>query len=834
MTVGHEIKHDRIHAIQDLPEPRENKTTMIGNYIKVALRNLLKSKGFSLLNIAGLAMGLATCMLMLIYIKNDLSYDRYNKNFDRIYRVDADVNFGGSNMVLAVGPEPLGPTLKRDYPEVEQYVRFHNNGGISVRRGNNNIEENRVVYVDSTLFEVFTLPMLSGNPVTALVDPNSVVITETIAKKYFNSTNVVGQTMIFNGSEPYKITGVIQDIPEQSHFNFDFFLSHSKDEQMQQGFWLSDNFNTYILLRKGADPAKLSANFDALIHKYVEPQVQQVIHASMADLKAKGNYIRYSLMPLGRIHLHSDKVAELSPNSSIEYVYIFSAIALLILLIACVNFMNLSTARSSIRAREVGIRKVLGSLRKGLILQFLSESVLLSALAMLLAIAIAWLLLPYFNHLAQRTLHLGLFTDPWMIPGLIVLMLVVGLLAGSYPAFFLSGFKPILVLKGKLASGFNNSGLRNSLVIFQFVISIVLIVGTIVIYKQMGYIRNRKLGFDRDHVLIINDCYQLGNQARTFKTAVLGLSGVKSATMTGFLPTSSDRNDNTFFKSPTLQQTGAISMQAWVIDEDYIPTLHMEIKNGRNFLRQFPSDSNGVILNEAAVKLLGWKDPVNKRLYTIKESTSNDLNSYTVIGVVRDFNFNSMRQPVTPLGLFLGQENGSLAIRINTSDMEGLVSRIGEKWKTLAPAQPFSYEFMDDDFNKIYKAEERIGKIFISFAMFAILIACLGLFGLTIYAAQQRTKEIGIRKTLGASVTNILSLLTVDFLRLVLIAFIIASPIAWWGMRKWLSGFEYRVNLSWWIFLLAGCMAVFIALLTISVQILRVANSNPVKSLKTE
>ncbi len=807
---------------------------MLKNYFKVAIRNLWKSKGFSLLNILGLAIGLATCMLILIYVRNDLSFDRYNKNFARIYRVDADIIFGGSHLVLAAGPDPLGPTLKRDYPGVEQYVRFHDRGGLMVKRGDENISENRVIYADSTLFEVFSLPMIEGNPSTALVAPHTVVITESMARKYFNSVHALGKTMIFNGSDLYRVTGVIRDIPDQSHFHFDFFLPMSQDDQSRRNFWLGGNFNTYILLRPGTDPATVASHFEEMVNRYAGPQVQQAIHSSLAELKAKGNNFGYSLMPLGRIHLYSNKVGEFEPNGSIEFVYIFSVIALFILLIACVNFMNLSTARSSLRSREVGIRKVLGSLRKALIFQFLTESILVAAASLVLAVGIAFLMMPYFNQLSRRHLRLGLFTDPWTIPGLLLLMVLVGGVAGSYPAFYLSGFRPIQVLKGKLAAGFRRSNLRNTLVVFQFFISIVLIIGTIVIDSQMDYIRHKKLGFNRDHVLIINNCYPLNDNARAFKAEVLQMSGVQDATMTGFLPTGGNRNDNSFFKSSSLDQNGAIQMQTWTIDEDYIPTLGIGISAGRNFSRQFHTDSTGVILNQAAVKLLGWSDPVNKKLYTLKQFGSQELIAYHVVGVIRDFNFNSLRKEVTPMGLFLGNNNGNLAIRINTNDISGLIGRVEHQWKIMAPGQPFSYEFMDDDFNKIYQAEERTGKIFVSFAIFAILIACLGLFGLTVYAAQLRIKEISIRKTLGASVSSILSLLSMDFLKLILIAFLVASPVAWWAMNKWLQGFAYRIGLSWWIFLSAGILAIMIALLTVSVQVIRVAATNPVNALRSE
>jgi putative ABC transport system permease protein len=807
---------------------------MIKNYLKVALRNIWKYKGYSAINIIGLAVGLATCLLILIFVMDELSYDKFNKKADRIYRVDGDIQFGGNHFILAVAPDPLGPTFKKDFPQVEQYVRFRDYGGFSVKKGNENVPESRVIYTDSTLFDVFTLPVIAGDAKTALVGPTSVVITEKIAKKYFNSTDAVGKTLTLNDTSNYKVTAVIKNIPAQSHFNFDFFLPLSSADESRKGNWLSNNFNTYIVLKEGSDPKKLETQLDAFVNKYVGPQAKQLFNLSMDEFRKMGNFDRYSLTPLTQIHLHSAKVAELGPNGNMPYIYIFSAIAIFILLIACVNFMNLSTARSSNRAKEVGVRKVLGSNKKNLVTQFLAESILISFIALLLALGIARLLLPYFNQLSGKEIALGLLSKPWLLPSLLLMVLIVGLLAGSYPSFYLSSFQPITVLKGKLASGFKSGWLRSGLVVFQFAISIVLIVGTVVIYGQLNFIRNKKLGFDRDHVLIVQNAYSLGEEAKTFRNELMNVKGIESVTMTGYLPTSDYRNDSPLFPDASLDQKTAVSMQNWYVDENYIPTLHMEIAKGRNFSDQLKTDSSAIIINEAAAKLLPFDDPINKTLYYLVSLNNKQTKQYHIVGVVKDFNFNSLRQQVTPMALFYTEQRGRVAIRFRSANISSLISQVEAKWKTIAPNQPFNYSFMDDDFKHIYQGEQRIGKIALSFSILAILIACLGLFGLVTYAAEQRTKEIGIRKVLGASVSNIVNMLSKDFLKLVLIAMLFAFPFAWWSMNKWLQDFAYRIHIDWKIFLLAGIIAVVIAIITVSSQAIKAALTNPVKNLRTE
>ncbi|PWT95527.1 MAG: hypothetical protein C5B52_17700 [Bacteroidetes bacterium] len=558
------------------------------------------------------------------------------------------------------------------------------------------------------------------------------------------------------------------------------------------------------------------------------------MHTDVKEFQNSGNYVKNSLTPLLDIHLHSNRDGELAANGSITYVYIFSAIALFILLIACVNFMNLSTARSANRAREVGIRKVLGSLRKNLISQFLIESLIFGFIALVLALLGTFLLLHWFNQLSGKQLDLGLIFQPKMLIAIISLILVVGLLAGSYPAFFLSAFQPIEVLKGKLAKGFKTSWLRNSLVVFQFAVSITLIISTIIIYNQLIFIRSKDLGFNRNKILIVEHTDFLGSRAESFKVDIQNISGIENVTMTGFLPVSGYRNSDAFFMSPALDQKSALSSQAWLVDDKYLSTFNIQLVQGRNFRKELATDSNAVLLNESAAKYLGGKDILNKKLYRIDDMATRRLKVYNVIGVVKNFNYSSLRDQVASVTIGYGTETGSIAIRLKGANESGVINQIKSKWDSYLPGQPFSYSFMDDNFNKMYFTEQQTGRIFITFAIIAILVACLGLFGLATYAAEQRKKEIGIRKVLGASTANITEMLSREFVKLVSIAALVAFPIAWFAMHKWLQDFAYRVNINWLVFLAAALIALFIALITVSFQAIKAAIANPVKALRSE
>lgn len=806
---------------------------MFKNYLKVALRNFWKNKTFSLINIIGLAIGLCCFLLIAVYVLDELSYDRFHDKAGRIYRVNSDIRFGGNELSIPQTSDMMGAALKSDYPEVEEFVRLYTNSGNKlVKKGNEYINEFRVAHADSTFFDVFTYPALAGDTKTALDEPNTVVITESTAKKYFGTKDGVGKTIETNddSSTTYKITAVIHDMPKNAHFNFDFLFS-MKNVNYQWGQYLSHNFSTYLLLKGGTDYKGFEKKFLQYIDKYVLPQARQYMQInSMKDFENAGNKLAYSLIPLTDIHLHSDRSFEISPSGNIQYVYIFSAIALFILALACINFMNLTTARSASRAREVGIRKVLGTQRKNLMVQFLTESTLMVVFSLVIAIGITYFVLPVFNSISGKTMSMEILFSPLILPLLMALPFIVGALAGSYPAFYLSFFKPIEVLKGRLSSGRGNGRLRSSLVVFQFATAIILIVGTIVVYSQLNYIQQKDLGFKKDQVLIIDDAYALNAKIESFKNEMLQQPGVISGTISSYLPVSqSSRNDNSYSKDAVVDSKNGFNMQSWTVDYDYLQTMGMDIKSGRNFSKDFGTDTSAIIINETAAKFLGHADPIGKKIYSLGSTAS-----YTIIGVVKNFNFESLHKTVGPLAFFLGRSSGLVSLKVKAANIPAILKTVEAKWKAMAPGMPFSYRFMDDSFEAMYQSEQRAGKIALIFSTLAIVIACLGLFGLATFIAEQRTKEIGIRKVLGANVSGIVRLLSRNFVWLVIIAFVIATPVAWWVMNKWLQDFAYRIQLSWWIFLVAGLAALLIALFTVSFQAFKAAIANPVKNLRTE
>ncbi len=810
---------------------------MFRNYFKIAWRNLIKKKGFTAINIIGLSLGIGCFIMISMYVTDELSYDRFHENADRIYRINSDIIFGGTELSMSASADPMGATLQKDYPEVENFVRFYASGGSKlIKKGDEYINEMAVVHADSTLFDVFSLPAILGDTKTALKAPNSVVVTERVAKRYFGSPELaIGQMLETDGGSQglYKVTAVIKDIPKNSHFNFDFFFSMA-NVNYRFGNFLSHNFYTYVLLKEGTDYTEFNKKFKEVIDKYIVPQAAQFMQIeTIEDFEASGNKLEYSLIPITDIHLHSARDFEIGVNGNIQYVYIFSAIALFILLIACINFMNLTTARSSGRAKEVGIRKVLGSEKIALIWQFLTESTLIAYLSIFLGVFFVWIALGWFNSISGKELLLSTLFSPKFLIFILLLPVLVGIMAGLYPAFFLSSFKPIKVLKGKLSIGHKKNTFRNFLVTFQFVTSIVLIVGTIVIYKQIDHIQSVNLGFNKDRVLVIDNSGVPYNTRESLKNQIEQIAEVKSASFAGYLPvSSSSRSDTTFSTETVMTESNGFNMQFWNIDYEYIETIGMEIIQGRNFSRDFGSDSTGIILNESAVKLTGFKDPIGKKIYT----SDNDANTIpkTIIGVVKNFNYESLRENVGALSFTLGNNSWASAYKFNTEDISGLIHTIENKYGTVASGMPFEYQFLDEAFDNMYRQEMRVGKVALSFALLAIIIACLGLFGLATYIAEQRTKEIGVRKVLGASVINIVRMLSTDFVKLVMLSFVIATPISWWFMTKWLEDFAYKVDLSWWIFAATGIIALVIALFTLSFQAIKAAIANPVDSLRSE
>ncbi len=810
---------------------------MIRNYLKIAWRNLGKNRVFSFINIFGLALGLASFLLISLYVTDELSYDRYNEFADRIYRVDSDIRMGGTDLSLSVTSDPMGETLKKEFPQVEEYVRIYASSGSKlIRHGAEFLQEDRVAHADSTLFKIFTLPVVAGRAEHALDAPNTVVISESAARRYFGDPQAaVGQDLETQDGDGtrYRVTAVFKDIPEQSHTDFDFFFSMD-NVQYNWGNFASHNFNTYVLLRDPADAAGFPDKFEVIIEKYLSPLLRQFMNTDLESFRKSGNKIEYSLMPLTDIHLHSNRVSEFRPGGDIQNVYIFSLAALFVLVIACVNFMNLSTARSSGRAREVGIRKTLGSEKSALVGQFLIESILLAALALALAFGLCALALPWFNDISGKSLHLADLLRPGYLLFLLLLPFVVGTLAGLYPAFFLAAFNPIRVLKGHKKTGGAEPRFRSALVVFQFAASMILIIGTLVIYNQLEYIRHAKLGFNKEQVVVVDTGGIAEANREAFKNEVAALSSVSRASFAGYLPVAnSSRNSTSFSTDPVSTETNVFNMQIWGTDYDYIPTLGMELLEGRNFSPEYGSDSLAIIINEKAAALMGVDNPVGKKLYS-KSPDMEEPEVYTIIGMIRDFNFESLRENVGPLGLRLGRNNWEAAFRVLPGKIEQTLDDIEARYHELAPGMPFQYTFLDESFDQMYRQEQRMGQVALSFAALAILIACLGLFGLVTYVAEQRTKEIGIRKVLGASLGNILALLSRDFLKLVLIAFVIGSPLAWWAMHLWLQDFAYRAPIGIWVFAVTGGAALGIALLTVAFKAFRAALANPVNSLRTE
>lgn len=810
---------------------------MLRNYLKIAWRNLRKHKFYSFLNIFGLSLGLASCLLITLYVVDELSFDRSFEHADRIFRINSDIRFGGADMSLAVAPDPLAFTLKKDYPQIEQVVRIRENGSQLVRRSNSteNLKEEHVFYADSTFFELFSVKLLSGDPTQVLDQPNTVVISERDAQKYFGDEDPVGKPLLIDGEQTFTVTGVMQNIPARSHMrDVNMLLSMSSYEDSRRNDWGSHNYNTYVLFREGVDPQQFEQNFETILRKYTDKWIRGFLGASLDEVRKSGNYLRYTLIPLTDIHLRSDRTAEINVNGNIQYVYIFAVVAIFLLAIACVNFMNLATARSANRAKEVGVRKALGSERSALVSQFLTESVMLSFFSLALAILLAYFALPLFNNLASKEIEFPI-ANLWFWLILLVTGGVVGILAGSYPAFFLSAFKPLKVLKNTIELEGKGSGyLRNVLVVFQFVISMMLIVGTGVIYQQLNYIQTKKLGFNKEQMLIVHDAYALDNQVKAFKEQVLQIPNVESGTVSSFLPTPSARTDHTFFPVGQIQQDKGINMQKWAVDYDFVKTLGLEMKTGRPFREDFLSDSTGIIINENAAKVLGYADPIGKKIFGFEDAQLQKKVIYTIIGVVKNFHYESLRKNIGALSLILYKSSGTVVFKLNGGDMGRTVGQVEALWKKMAPGQPFNYGFMDEDFDNVYRSEQRVGQIFITFAAISIMIGCLGLFGLSAYTAERRTKEIGVRKVLGASVSNIVALLSREFLKLIIIAIVIGSPVAWFAMNRWLSDFAYHIDVSWWMIASAGLLAVLIALLTVSFQSIKAALMNPVKSLKSE
>jgi len=800
---------------------------MLGNYLKIAIRNFKRQKGYSFITLTGLALGMACCVLIIMYIQHELSYDRFHAKADHIYRIVMDASIGSTKLKVPITNNPLSPTLFSDYPEVIASTRIRKISKILVEYENNQFYESGPLYADASFFYVFSFPFIKGDPQNALVRPFTIVLTETSARKYFGDADPVGELVRLDSTKDYEVTGVIEDVPPNSHLNFDILVSFETlfvDQPQARDNWISAHNFTYVRLHENAVPSGLESKFPAMIEKYLGP-----------SLKAMGGSIRYSLQPLTDIHLHSNLQFEFAPNSSILYIYIFSAIALFILGIACINFMNLATARSAKRAREVGMRKVLGAERQNLIRQFLGESTIYSLLALLVALFLVRMALPVFKTISGIDLQLETAQFIWLIPLGIGLILFTGIAAGSYPAFFLSAFSPAKVLKGSRFTGTGGRRFRHVLVITQFVVSITLLIGTWIIRDQIQYMKNVNLGFTKERVLVSNvDNPEIFRNTDTVKARLKQIPGVVEVAGADAVPGQGPMATTVGVVPEGFTNEEGILMKAIRTDEDYLSALGIELAAGRDFSRDVSTDRQGAFLvNEVAAKQFGWEEPVGRTMEI--QGLGLQGKAVPVIGVVKNFHYASLREELEPICIGVGMGGlDKFVIRVRTENISGLIAQLKETWKDIDPNRPFDFFFLDDFFDAQYRSEEKLNKIFAVFSGLAIIIACLGLFGLSSFMAEQRTKEIGIRKILGSSIPEVVLLLCRELLVLVGVAVLVAWPVAYFAMSSWLRNFPFRTGFNPWIFLVSGMAALSIAFLTVSFQATKAASANPADSLRYE
>jgi putative ABC transport system permease protein len=800
---------------------------MIRNYLKIAFRNLVKHKSFSFINITGVAIGLACFLLLTLYVKDELSYDRHHTHADRIFRLNRTFLSKDGSVSLRLGhaAPPFGPLIAQDFPEVEQVVRMLETDAL-VRNGEKIFNEDNLFVAEANIFKVFSFDILSGNPDKALENPFSVMFSRPMAEKYFGTENPIGKIVRLDNQFDYTVTGVFSPLPSQSTFHPDFLVSFStlNDNRIYgaealRTNWSNNSFSTFLLLPAQYDPTKLEKAFPAFQNRRIEATAS--------------NYSILNLTKLTDIHLHSHLDSEIEANGDIRYVYLFSAIAVFILMIACINYMNLATARSAKRAREVGMRKVVGAIRSQLINQFLSESILLVCISLFIALGIVVICLPLMNNFTEKNLSLKSIADLGFLSVLLLVTLFTGFAAGSYPAFFLTSFQPTSVLKGKIAVALKNGRLRQTLVIAQFAIAVVLIISTFVVRNQMAYLQDYKLGYSKDQILVLPAMGDSATGYETIRQQLTAYSGVIAAGRSSRIPSGRllDSWGAYVMRGDSMAPTD-ITIKSLSVDEDFIPTYQIEMAAGRNFSRTHSTDkAEGFVLNETAARILGWKNP--------SDAVGNRFGygelRGQIIGVTKDYHFESLHQKVAPIVMFMNADQLSkLSIHIGGSNVQAALAHIEKIWKANKPDRPFAYEFLDQKFGRLYAREQSQQFLFGIFAGIAVFISCLGLLGLSMFMAELRIKEIGVRKVLGASVSSLVVLLSNDFLKLVLIAILIASPIAWYAMNSWLEGFAYHTPISWTVFAIAGGMAVFIALFTVSFQSIRAALTNPVKSLKSE
>ncbi|MCP9765908.1 ABC transporter permease [Lacihabitans soyangensis] len=817
---------------------------MLKNYFKIAWRSIQKSKMMFAINVTGLALGIATCLVISLFVLDEISYDRFNEKANQIVRVNLSAKMGDELIDESSVMAPVAQTFKNEFPEVLTTTRLLKTADIAkVVYNNQTFRSGKSAMIDSTFFDVFTIKFVKGNAKNALNRPNTVVLTQKQAKAYFGNEDpinkileikdqgVYAQSGYVDLSGLYTVTGIIEEIPANAHFHFDILTSMAGNPDGLSPSWLNGNYHTYLLLSKQANLAQLETKMKLIPEKYMSSQIKSGMGMTFKEFLDKGNKVGFKLLSLTDIHLYSDYKFELEQSGDIKTVYIFSAIALFMLFIACINFMNLSTASASKRVKEIGMRKVLGSEKSQLIFQFLTEAFLATLVAMLLASLIFFFAIPFFNQISGKAYAIQDLLNAQILAVLVLLTLIISIFAGAYPAFFMSGFKPLQALKNRFSTG-NTKGIRSGLVVFQFAISATLIIGTLVVGKQMQFIKNKDIGYDRKHLIVIRQAGLLGKNFEAFRAELKKDSRVKSISTSAFLPAGPSDNFATVV-SPLNDPMQRIRAKNFNIDEEYIPTLSMKMLAGRNFSKEAGTEKNNIIINESAIKAFGLKpNPIGQ---TVMESVGTDkpIEILTIVGLVKDFHARSLHEKIDPLIMRYNPYYG-LIIKVNSESSADLINSMKSKWTSYGTGEPFSYAFLDELYNETYQKEANMNSILRIFAILTIFVACLGLFGLVTFTTEQRFKEIGIRKVLGSSVPQIVGLLSKDFLKLIVVSFLIAFPLGYYIMQNWLQDFEYRTELNWWIFLVAGIATVVLAFITISYRSIQAALMNPVKSLKSE
>jgi putative ABC transport system permease protein len=794
-----------------------------------------KQSGYVLLNICGLAIGLTSFMFITLYVIHELSYDRFHENYENIYSLKVAGRMAGGVLDQAVTAAPMAKAMLNDYPEVVKATRVTQLGAWLIGFGENKFNEDGVLFADSTFFDVLDFRLISGDPKTALTRPRSMVMTEEYAKKYFGDQDPMGQKIVVESDTIlYTITGIVQDVPDNSHMKFDLLASLSTyPGQSNNQVWLNHNFYTYIVVKDGTDKDVLQGKLGEMVTKYVGPQLQQFVGYSVEDFRKAGNEFSYVLEPLKDLHLKGATQYNLEPNGSLSTVYIFSVIAFLILMIAIINYINLATARSAGRAKEVGVRKVSGAKKSGLISQFLGESLIIAALATILAVILVYVFTPAFNQLIGRELSVGIFDSYLGLVSLIILVLLVGISAGFYPSFVLASFNPVEVLKGTLNPGSMSKRLRGILVVFQFTVSIVIIIGSIIVYRQLNYMTSKDLGFEKENLIVIRRPDAFFRQMTSFREQILQIPGVVKVGYSRAVP-GTNFNNNAFFNDEDPEKKTYLLQQTQV-SFDFPEALGVKLAEGRYFSREFSTDSLSVMINEAAVKSLGLKDPIGK--YILQPNGPGQFQKLRIIGVMKDFNITSMHKAIDPVCftvLRMGGGDQYATVRLSGNNINTTIREIEQKWLTYTDMQPFQYEFFTDSWNNLYRSEMKTGKIFVLFSILAIFIACIGLVGLVTFITNKRTREIGIRKTYGASIKTVLRILSTEVVYLILLSSVIAYPVAYFGSKYWLEGFASKINISVFVYLGATLIVLIVGWLSISYQTIKAASFNPARALRTE